>query len=134
MYFVSRKYSFYELKKKEFDISEFSKSDFVYESVQNQNDNFADISIEDDAETKIEKRMILNRRGNERKAKFLREYRLYRYNPASYMFKGSWIPFFSISSLTLEKDGYVLAPSLGFTYLTNTDPLEQNKGAISFGI
>ena len=134
MYFVSRKYSFYELKKKEFDISEFSKSDFVYESVQNQNDNFADTSIEDDAETKIEKRMILNRRGNERKAKFLREYRLYRYNPASYMFKGSWIPFFSISSLTLEKDGYVLAPSLGFTYLTNTDPLEQNKGAISFGI
>lgn len=135
MYFVNHKYAFYELKKKDFDISEFTKSDFMYESAQNENDNSTGITVEEnEANTKIEKRMILNRRGNEKKAKFLREYRLYRYNPVPYMFKGSWIPFFSISSLTLEKNGYILAPSLGFTYLTNTDPLEQNKGAISFGV
>ncbi|MGP1459593.1 MAG: hypothetical protein ACTTKL_09825 [Treponema sp.] len=135
LYFVSRKYDSYELKQKPFDISEFTKTDFIAEPPpqESADESIQDIQIEEEEDPKIEKRLFLNLYGDEQKAKFLNEYRLYRYNPFPYMFKGSWLPFSSISSLTLEKSGYILAPSLGFTYVTNTDPLEQNKGVISFG-
>lgn len=135
LYFVSRKYDSYELKRKPFDISEFTQTDFAPElpEAESIGGNAPDIRNEDEEDPKIEKRLFLDLSGGEQKAKFLREYRLHRYNPLPYMFKGSWLPFSSISSLTLEKSGYILAPSLGFTYVTNTDPLEQNKGVISFG-
>lgn len=53
-----------------------------------------------------------------------------KYNPLPYLFRGTWIPFFPISSLDFY--GYQSAPGLGFTYLTSTDPLEQISGALSF--
>lgn len=74
------------------------------------------------------------------KKKFLGEYELKGYNPFPYMFRGVWIPMLPLYAFSFDKyqiaslifDGYQLAPGIGVTYLTQSDPTDSTEGVLSF--
>ncbi|MBO4857739.1 MAG: hypothetical protein J5527_04435 [Treponema sp.] len=55
-----------------------------------------------------------------------------KYNPWSYMFKGSWTPFMPVREITVEK-GVELWPGLGVTFETQSDPFSNNQLILSAG-
>ncbi len=60
----------------------------------------------------------------------LNDYRISRYNFLKYSLKGSWLPFFPISTIDFTKTQ--LSPGLGASYVTNQDPLENFFATLSF--
>ena len=87
--------------------------------------NFAELNFSQEELVKT----IIHQQNQESKAN-ITSLETTKYNPLHYIFKGTTIPFFPISSLDFY--GYQTSPGLGFTYLTSTDPLEQISGALSF--
>lgn len=79
----------------------------------------------------IEKKKITDSRGKTKTKKFLNNYQLNGYNPLPYMFRGTWIPMLPLYEFSLV-NGYVLAPGLGVTYLTQSDPIDSTEGVLSF--
>ena len=61
---------------------------------------------------------------------FLNEYPLSWYLPFPYFFPPSVIPFFAVKEVSLES-GASLAPALGFTLKTGSDPLDNTKVTFS---
>lgn len=54
-----------------------------------------------------------------------------KYNPFKYIFRGLWIPMLPLAEFSFE-EGYKLAPGIGVTYKTETDPFEIVSGIFSF--
>ncbi|MCR5400466.1 MAG: hypothetical protein K6E78_02595 [Treponema sp.] len=60
----------------------------------------------------------------------LNGYPISKYHLYKYSLKGSTIPLFPVSAIDFSE--FTFAPGLGASYLTNTDPLENIEGLISF--
>ena len=60
----------------------------------------------------------------------LNGYPISKYHLYKYSLKGSTIPLFPVSAINFSE--FTFAPGLGASYLTNTDPLENIEGLISF--
>lgn len=88
------------------------KSDISYKEIPEKVNNNSDLT---------------SKKNNE---KSLGEFKIKKYRPLNYLFKGSWFPFFPISSFDFTKT--YLSPGLGATYYTSSDPLETLTGGISF--
>ncbi len=110
LYFSSRRAKYEELKKVGIDKIEISREIEIKQIEKPENPEW------EDADETIESGV-------------LNGFQIKRYNMAKYALKGSVYPFFPISSINLTTTS--LAPGLGFTYITNTDPLENITGAIS---
>lgn len=88
----------------------------------------------------IEKRNVSRPDGTTGQKKFLGKYELNGYNPFPYMFRGTWIPMLPLYAFSFDKyqisslifDGYQLAPGIGITYLTQSDPTDSTEGVLSF--
>lgn len=70
--------------------------------------------------------------GGAAKEKFLGEYELKGYNPLPYMFRGVWIPMLPLYKFSVDDSEYELAPGIGVTYLTQSDPTDSTEGVLSF--
>ena len=79
----------------------------------------------------IEKRSVTGESGKIKTRKFLDDMQLATYNPLRYIFRGTWLPMLPVTNFSFE-NGYSLAPGLGVTYLTESDPFEAIKGVLSF--
>ncbi|MBQ9630191.1 MAG: hypothetical protein IJR49_01205, partial [Treponema sp.] len=89
-------------------------------------------SFDDSILPVIEKREIVTENGKIKKKKFMGETELASYNPFRYIFRGTWIPMLPVAGFSF-KDGYILSPGLGLTYLTESDPFDVVKAVLSFG-
>jgi hypothetical protein len=78
----------------------------------------------------VEKRKFATIDGTVKKENFLNDYQLKEYNPLPYMFRGIWVPMLPLYSFSF--DGYQLAPGVGVTYLTQSDPIDSTEGVLSF--
>ena len=108
---------------KQADFNDLEKLSFI--AVQKIEIEQTEMQPADIIPVKIEK--ISGEHGTE---KYLSEFKITKYKPIHYIFKGTWFPFFPISSFDFTKTS--LAPGLGATYYTSTDPLETMTAALSF--
>jgi hypothetical protein len=80
----------------------------------------------------IEKKSLTDSDGITKRKKFLGEYQLKEYNPFPYMFRGTWIPMLPLYKFSVDDSEYQLAPGIGVTYLTQSDPIDSTEGVLSF--
>jgi hypothetical protein len=80
----------------------------------------------------VERRTVTLPDGSEKHKKMLGDYDIKGYNPLPYMFRGTWIPMLPLSGFSLDDSAYSLAPGIGLTYLTQSDPTDSTEGVLSF--
>jgi len=123
--YSAHKASYFEIRTIPFD-----KLSFETEEIEERKSQLPRFDPEDIPV--IEKKETTDSFGITKTKKFLNDYQLNGYNPLPYMFRGTWIPMLPLYQFSLDDSEYQLAPGLGVTYLTQSDPIDSTEGVLSF--